>query len=55
MPKRDQCCTPAANQKLPHREAPSQGKQTGAVRPAYDAYQGARGEQADPSPRKPGQ
>ncbi len=56
MPKnRDQCCTPQATQKLPGREAPSQGKQTGAVRPSWDAYQGARGEKADPSARKPGQ
>ncbi len=52
---KDKCCTPAHSQRLPNREAPSQGKATGAVRKEWDAYQGPRGEQADPSPRKPGQ
>ncbi len=52
---KNQCCTPQATQKLPGVQSPSQGKAKGAVRPTWDAYQGARGEKADPSPRKPGQ
>ncbi len=56
MPKnRDQCCTPQSTQRLPGIQAPSQGKAKGAVRPTWDAYQGPRSEQADPSPRKPAQ
>jgi hypothetical protein len=55
MPKEHTECRPAHTQKLPGREAPSQGKSTGAVRSSHDAYQGERKEQADPAPRKPAQ
>ena len=51
----ERCCEAQPNQRLPGREAPSQGKATGAVRPTHDAYQGERKEQADPSHRKPAQ
>ncbi len=55
MPKYSEC-KPAANIRMPSGvQSPSQGKQTGAVRPTCDAEQGPRSEQADPSPRKPAQ